>query len=206
MKVLLINGSPKKNGCTYTALKEAADELVRNGIEAEILHIGNKPIASCLGCGACRKTGRCVQDDIVNETLDKFKEADGYIFGTPVHYASASGGITAFLDRVFYTSSKYFADKPGAAVVSCRRAGSTAALEQLNKYFAISNMPMVGSQYWNMVHGNTPDEVRQDEEGMQTVRMLAKNMAWLLKCIEAGDKNGVQRPQREEKIKTNFIR
>ena len=206
MKVLLVNGSPKAKGCTYTALKEVACELERNGIETEIFHIGSRPIAGCLGCGACRKIGKCIHDDIVNEALGKFSEADGFIFGSPVHYAAASGALTSFLDRVFYSSSKNLADKPGAAIVSCRRGGATAAFDQLNKYFAISNMPIVTSQYWNMVHGNTPEEVVQDIEGMQTMRTLAKNMAWMLKCIEAGDKLGVCRPQREQKISTNYIR
>ena len=206
MKVLLVNGSPKAKGCTYTALCEIAAELEKNGVEAEIFHVGSKPIAGCLGCGMCRKTGKCVQDDVVNEAIDKFKTADAYVFGTPVHYASASGAITSFLDRIFYSNGKNFADKPGAVVVSCRRGGATAAFDQLNKYFTISNMPIVSSQYWSMVHGNTPDEVKQDLEGMQTMRTLAKNMAWLIKCIEAGDKLGAKRPQREAKINTNYIR
>ena len=206
MKVLLVNGSPKAKCCTYTALSEIAAELEKNGVEAEIFHVGSKPIAGCLGCGMCRKTGKCVQDDVVNEAIDKFKTADAYVFGTPVHYASASGAITSFLDRIFYSNGKNFADKPGAVVVSCRRGGATAAFDQLNKYFTISNMPIVSSQYWSMVHGNTPDEVKQDLEGMQTMRTLAKNMAWLIKCIEAGDKLGVKRPQREAKINTNYIR
>lgn len=206
MKVLLVNGSPKPKGCTYTALCEIKAELERNGVDAEIFHIGAKPIAGCLGCKACAKLGKCIQKDIVNESLEKFKEADAYVFGTPVHYAAASGGITSFLDRLFYSNGKNFADKPGAVIVSCRRGGATAAFDQLNKYFTISNMPVVSSQYWSMVHGNTPEEVVQDIEGMQTMRTLAKNMAWLLKCIEAGDKAGVIRPQREAKINTNYIR
>ena len=206
MKVLLVNGSPKPKGCTYTALCEIKAELERNGVDAEIFHIGSKPIAGCLGCKACVKLGKCIQEDIVNESLEKFKEADAYVFGTPVHYAAASGGITSFLDRLFYSNGKNFADKPGAVIVSCRRGGATAAFDQLNKYFTISNMPVVSSQYWSMVHGNTPEEVVQDIEGMQTMRTLAKNMAWLLKCIEAGDKAGVIRPQREAKINTNYIR
>ncbi len=206
MKVLLVNGSPKKNGCTYTALTEASKELEANGIQTEIFHIGTKAIGGCLGCGYCRKEGKCVQDDVVNTVIDKFKEADGYVFGSPVHYAGASGGITAFLDRMFYIASNNFADKPGAAIVSCRRGGASAAFDQLNKYFTIANMPVVSSQYWNMVHGNTPEEVIEDEEGMQTMRTLGKNMAWILKCIEAGDKLGVKRPEREQKIATNYIR
>ncbi len=206
MKVLLVNGSPKPKGCTYTALLEIKNELEKNGVDAEIFHIGSKPIAGCLGCKACVKLGKCIQEDVVNEAIEKFLEADGYVFGTPVHYAAASGGITSFLDRMFYSNGKKFADKPGACIVSCRRGGATAAFDQLNKYFTISNMPVVSSQYWSMVHGNTPEEVVQDIEGMQTMRVLAKNMAWLLKCIEAGDKAGIERPQREAKINTNYIR
>ena len=206
MKVLLINGSPKADGCTYTALCEVKKELEQNGVEAEIFHVGSRPIAGCLGCKACIKLGKCVQNDVVNEVLEKIEEADGFVFGTPVHYAAASGAITSFLDRLFYSNSKKLADKPGAAIVSCRRGGATAAFDQMNKYFAISNMPIVTSQYWNMVHGNTPVEVVEDHEGMQTMRTLAKNMAWILKCIKAGDEAGVERPKREEKIATNYIR
>lgn len=206
MKVLLVNGSPKEKGCTYTALAEIAKELEKNGIESEIFHIGNKPIGGCMGCGACAKLGKCVQQDIVNTSIDKFLSADGFVFGTPVHYAAAAGGITSFLDRMFYICGKKLADKPGAAIVSCRRGGASAAFDQMNKYFTISNMPVVSSQYWNMVHGNKPEEVLQDEEGLQTMRTLAKNMAWLMKCIEAGDRARVERPQREAAIKTNYIR
>jgi multimeric flavodoxin WrbA len=207
MKVLLINGSPKAHGCTYTALKEVADTLEQEGIETEIFHVGNKPIRGCTACGGCSNTnGTCVfNDDTVNIALEKAKEADGFIFGSPVHYASASGQITSFLDRFFYAGSG-FDNKPGAAIVSCRRGGATAAFEQLNKYFTISNMPIVSSQYWNMVHGNTPEEVKQDLEGMQTMRTLGRNMAWLLKCIEAGKKAGIPLPKQERKIATNFIR
>lgn len=207
MKVLLINGSPKAKGCTYTALAEIAKELEKENIEAEILHVGNKPIRGCMACGGCAKTdGRCVfNDDIVNVALEKAKEADGFIFGSPVHYASASGAITSFLDRFFYAGN-CFQYKPGAAIVSCRRGGATAAFEQLNKYFTISNMPIVSSQYWNMVHGNTPEEVIQDLEGMQIMRTLGKNMAWLLKCMQAGKEAGITLPEREQKVHTNFIR
>ena len=206
MKVILVNGSPKKNGCTYTALTEVAGALEENGIETEIFHVGNKPLAGCMGCGACLKTGKCFMDDTVNEFVEKAKEADGFVFGSPVHYAAASGAITSFLDRAFYGKGSVFAGKPGASVVSCRRGGASAAFDQLNKYFTISSMPVVSSQYWNQVHGTTPEEVRQDEEGMQTMRTLGNNMAWLLKCIEAGKKNGVAVPTAEDKIKTNFIR
>lgn len=207
MKVLLINGSPKANGCTYTALTEVAKELENNRIETEIFHVGSKPIRGCMACGGCSNTdGLCVfDDDSVNIALKKAKDADGFIFGSPVHYASASGQITSFLDRFFYAGN-VFQYKPGAAIVSCRRGGSTAAFEQLNKYFTISNMPIVSSQYWNMVHGNTPEEVRQDLEGMQTMRILGKNMAWLLNCIHAGKEAGVKLPEKETRAITNFIR
>ncbi len=208
MKVLLINGSPKEHGCTYTALKEVADELEKNGVEAEIFHIGNKPVMGCKGCGYCLKTGThtCVyNEDSVNEAILKAKDADGFVFGSPVHYASASGAITSFLDRLFMAGYS-MAHKPGAAVASCRRGGATATIDQLNKYFTIAQMPVVSSNYWNMVHGNTPDEVKQDEEGMQTMRILGRNMAWMLKCIEAGKKSGINAPEPEAKIKTNYIR
>lgn len=208
MKVLLINGSPRLKGCTYTALCEIAKELEKENIETEIFHIGNKPIRGCMACGGCYKndSNKCVfNDDVVNIALEKAKEADGFIFGSPVHYAGASGEITSFLDRFFYAGSG-FEYKPGAAIVSCRRGGSTAALDQLNKYFTISQMPIVSSQYWNMVHGNTPEEVKQDLEGMQVMRTLGKNMAWLLKCIQAGKESGIALPEKEERARTNFIR
>lgn len=206
MKVLLVNGSPHAQGCTYTALCEVAAALEKQGIETELFQVGTKPISGCLGCGACIKTGKCVIDDVVNEFLEKAKDADGFVFGSPVHFANASGAITSFMDRAFYGKGAVYANKPAAAVMSCRRGGATATLDQLNKYFTISNMPIVSSQYWNMVHGNTPDEVRQDAEGMQTMRTLGINMAWLLKCIEAGKAAGIAMPEREAKVATNFIR
>ena len=206
MKVLLVNGSPHAQGCTYTALREVAAALEKQGIETELFQVGTKPISGCLGCGACIKTGKCVIDDVVNEFVEKAKDADGFVFGSPVHYAGASGAITSFMDRAFYGKGAVYANKPAAAVMSCRRGGATATLDQLNKYFTISNMPIVSSQYWNMVHGNTPDEVRQDLEGMQTMRTLGINMAWLLKCIEAGKTAGIAMPEREAKVATNFIR
>lgn len=208
MKVLLINGSPKANGCTYTALSEIANELEKENIETEIFHIGNKPIRGCIGCGGCYTTNKCVfNDDVVNDGIEKVKKADGIILGSPVHYAAASGAITSFLDRLFYAyGGKFLAYKPGAAIVSCRRGGSTAAFEQLNKYFTISNMPIVSSQYWNMVHGNTPEEVKQDLEGMQTMRVLGQNMAWLLKSIQSGKEAGIKLPEKEPRAMTNFIR
>jgi len=206
MKVILVNGSPHAKGCTFTALTEVAETLMENGIETEIMQLGTQPISGCLGCGSCIKTGKCFIDDVVNVFLSKAGEADGFVFGSPVHYAAASGHLTSFLDRVFFGKSALFAYKPGAAVVSCRRGGASAAFDQINKYFTINNMPVVSSQYWNQVHGNTPEEVKQDLEGMQTMRTLGRNMAWLLKCIEAGKKSGIPLPGREPKINTNFIR
>ena len=206
MKVLLVNGSGHVEGCTYTALEEVAAALEKNGIETEIVQLGTQPITGCIGCGACPKSGKCFRNDIVNEFIEKAKTADGFVFGSPVHYASASGMITSFLDRVFYGRGAIFQGKPGACVVSCRRGGASAAFDQLNKYFTINCMPVVSSQYWNQVHGNTPEEVKQDLEGMQTMRTLGNNMAWLLKCIEAGKAAGVSFPEREPAQKTNFIR
>lgn len=208
MKILMINGSPHEKGCTYTALKEIESVLREEGVQSEILHIGGEAMHSCIGCNACKKAGRCLRypDDIVNRTIEKVREADGFIFGSPVHYASACGAITTYLDRIFYCAGSAFRFKPGAAIVSCRRGGATAAFDQLNKYFTISQMPIVSSQYWNMVHGNTPDEVRQDLEGLQGMRTLARNMVYLIRCIEAGKAAGVPFPKQEQKISTNFIR
>lgn len=207
MKVMMINGSPNKKGCTFTALGEVAAELERHGIESEIRHIGNKPIAGCQACMACWETGFCVfKADPVNELGDALKEADALVIGSPVYYAGPNGALCALLDRMFFSNMGKFKYKPGAAVVSCRRGGSTASFDRLNKYFTISHMPIVSSQYWNMVHGNTPDEVREDKEGLQTMRTLARNMTWLLKCIEAGRQADVSLPEHEEQIMTNFIR
>lgn len=206
MKVILVNGSPHKEGCTYTALSETAKALNSNGIETEIFHLGTEPVAGCIACGACSKTGKCIYNDPVNEFVEKAKDADGFIFGSPVYYSGMSGQLCSFMDRAFYSGGKYMAGKPAAAVVSCRRGGATSTFEQINKYFMITNMPVVSSQYWNQVHGNTPDEVKQDLEGLQTMRTLGANMAWLLKCIEAGKKAGIEMPERETPIKTNFIR
>jgi multimeric flavodoxin WrbA len=207
MKVLLVNGSPNKKGCTYTALCEVEKELNKDGIETEIFHIGKKPIRGCMACAKCLELGKCVfDDDAVNVALGKADKSEGFIFGSPVHYAGPSGFIKSFLDRCFFSGSGFFAYKPGAAIVSCRRGGATTAFDQLNKYFTISNMPIVSSQYWNMVHGSTPEEVLQDLEGLQTMRTLGRNMAWLLKSIEAGKKAGVSLPENEERVWTNFIR
>ncbi len=206
MKVLLINGSPNKNGCTYTALAEIEKELNKNNIETEIFQIGNKPIRGCTACGKC-SGNRCIfNDDVVNEALEKCENIDGFIVGSPVYYASANGAVVSLLDRMFYAGGSLLKYKPAAAIASARRAGTTTTLDILNKYFTISCMPIVSSQYWNMVHGNNPDEVKQDLEGFQIMRTLGKNMAWLLKCIESGKENGINIPEQEQKQRTNFIR
>ncbi len=205
MKVLLVNGSPHQFGCTYTALSETAKALNENGIETEIVWIGKQSLQGCQGCGACRKLWKCVIDDCVNEFMEKAALADGFVFGSPVHYASAGGALVAFMDRLFYSSSRKLAYKPAACVVSCRRGGATATFDVLNKYFTINNMPVVSSNYWNEIHGNTAEEAAQDVEGIQTMRVLGNNMAWLLKCIEAGKEKGIE-PQKEKKVLTNFIR
>lgn len=210
MKVLLLNGSPHERGCTHRALLEVGKNLEAEGIQTAFFWIGKAPIIGCQGCGGCAKAGKCVFSDGVNDFVAFAKEADGFVFGAPVHYAAAAGGITAFLDRAFYSASsagaQVFRLKPAAAIVSARRAGTTAALDQLNKYFTISQMPIISSRYWNMVHGNTPAEVEQDLEGMQVMRFLGRNMAYFLKCIEAGRKAGVPLPREEGRIATNFIR
>ena len=206
MKVLLVNGSPHEKGCTYTGLMEIARVLKDEGVDSEIFWIGKDAIAGCTGCGACSKTHRCVIDDSVNKFLEKANEADGFVFGTPVHFASASGAITAFMDRAFCSKASLYLGKPAAAIASCRRGGATAALDQLNKYFPICGMPMVPSQYWNMIHGSKPEDVAKDEEGMQTMRTLARNLAWMLKCFKAGKDEGILYPERETPIKTNYIR
>ena|SRR5574344_644000 len=204
-KVVLINGSPNQKGCTYTALSEVAATLKKHDIETEILWIGKKPIAGCIACNKCSKKGKCVFDDGVNELAARIDSFDGIVIGSSVYYASASGQVRSFLDRLFYSAGHKMAGKLGAAVVSCRRGGATAAFDQLNKYFSISNMPIVTSQYWNQVHGFTPEDVRKDKEGLQTMRTLGENMAWLLKCIEAGKAAGVPAPKYEKHIQTNFI-
>lgn len=205
MKVLLLNGSPHEKGCTHRALLEVAGALENEGIETEMVHIGNQAVHGCIGCGKCGETGRCVfKGDPVNAFLDKMEQADGLVVGSPVYYASANGSLYSFLDRLFYAGG-CFAYKPAAAVASARRAGTTATLDTLNKYFTISQMPVVSSQYWNMVHGNSPEEVEQDLEGLQIMRTLGKNMAWMLKCFEAGKAAGVALPEVEKRARTNFI-
>ena len=206
MKVILVNGSPHKEGCTYTALCEVAKTLSEEGVETEIFNLGGRDILPCRACGACAKLGRCVIDDVVNEFNEKAKKADGFIFGTPVHYAAASSLIKSFMDRAFYSGKGVYTLKPAACIVSARRAGTTAAFEEINKYFTISQMPVISSRYWNMVHGAKADDVLKDSEGLQTMRVLARNMAWFLCLKEAGDKLGVEPPKQEEPIRTNFIR
>ncbi len=210
MKVILVNGSPHSKGCTYTALCEVENALRAGGIETHHFWIGNKPLAGCSDCGWCRTHGFCHYDDRVNAFLAVAGMYDGFVFGSPVHFSSAAGSMTAFMDRVFYADllahKNLFYLKPGAVIASARRAGTTATLDQLNKYLLFAEMPVVASRYWNMVHGQTPDEVLQDKEGMQIMRVVGRNMAWLLRNIEAGRKNAVAMPEREKRISTNFIR
>lgn len=205
MKVLLINGSPNEKGCTYTALSEVAKTLIANGVETEILYLGKKPIAGCIDCRQCFKTSKCIFNDKVNDVSQQLDDYDGMVVGSPVYYAGPSGQITAFLDRLFFANEARMAGKLGAAVVSCRRGGASAAFDRLNKYFTISNMHIVGSQYWNQVHGYTPDDVRKDKEGLQTMRTLGQNMAYLLKCMEIGKNAGIEKPVYEPRINTDFI-
>ena len=205
MKVLLVNGSPNKEGCTFTALSEIAKTLKEEGIESEIYWIGKKAIAGCISCGKCFEKGRCIFDDGVNEIGARIGEFDGFVFGAPVYYSGPDGQLCAFMDRLFYSNSPKFVGKVGAAIVNARRSGTTASFERLNQYFLITNMVVPGSIYWNATHGFTPDDVRKDLEGLQTMRTLAKNIAWLIKSIDAGKKAGVAPPEYEERIFTNFI-
>lgn len=203
MKVFLINGSPHNDGCTNLALEEISKVLNNENIETEMIWIGNKRISGCIGCNYCLKNdNKCFMNDDVNEFIEKSKNADGFIFGSPVHFAAASGVLTSFLDRVFYGRGKLFAGKLCASVVSCRRGGATAAFDQLNKYALMSNMYIVGSSYWNQIHGTNKEEAQRDLEGLQTMRNLARNMAYLLKCIENAK---IEKPKLENKLKTNFI-
>lgn len=208
MKVLLINGSAKKDGCTFTALSEVEKVLHQEGIDTEITWLGAEALRDCIGCGQCnsKHPGCIFDDDCINDIIAKAKEADGFVFGTPVYYAHPSGRILSALDRMFYAGKSAFAHKPGAAVASARRAGTTASVDVLNKYFTIAEMPVVSSSYWNMVHGSKPEDVRQDLEGMQIMRNLGRNMAWMVKCIEAGKQQGIALPQNEYNNKTSFIR
>lgn len=206
MKVFLFNGSPRAKECTYTALNEVRRQLEKNGVEAEILHVGHEAIRGCTGCRQCGELGRCVFDDVVNRVGERLNEADGYIFGTPVYYAGISGQLKSFMDRLFYSHGAKMRYKPAAAVVSARRGGCLSAYDDVNRFFSISCMPIVTSQYWNQVHGACAQDVLKDEEGLQTMRALADNMAWMLKLIEAGKQNGLPHPEREPFIRTNFIR
>lgn len=205
MKVILINGSPNARGCTYTALSEVAATLEKEGIETELIQVGNRDVRGCIGCRQCKTKGKCVFDDIVNEVAPKFRDCDGIVIGSPVYFASANGTLISFIDRLFYSMNEDKTMKVGAAVVSCRRGGSTATFDEINKYFTISGMPVVSSQYWNMVHGNSAEEVKQDAEGMQTMRTLGRNMAFLIKSIQLG-KQQFGLPEKEPHIFTNFIR
>ena len=208
MKILLINGSPHEYGCTRAALDEIARELKAQDVDSEIFWLGIEPLAGCIGCGACRREGAngCFRNDKVNEFISLTDSADGFVFGTPVHWASASGAITSFMDRVFFAAGGKMRGKPAACIASARRAGTTAALDQLNKYFYICGLPIVPSQYWAMVHGSKAEDVAQDLEGLQIMRSLAKNMAWMVKCFAAGKTAGVERPALEPIVRTNFIR
>ena len=208
MKALLVNGSPRPKGCTFTALSELAKTLEENGIETEIIQIGNKDIRGCIACRKCHSTGsgKCIFDDIVNKVAPKFAEADAFVIGSPVYFASPAGGAVAFLDRLFFSTLNVDKTmKDGAAVVSCRRGGNTATFDMLNKYFTMTGMPVVSSQYWNMVYGGSPEEVLQDEEGLQTMRTLGRNMAFLMKSIQLG-KQQMGLPEKEQQVFTNFHR
>ncbi len=205
MKVLLLNGSTRKNGCTYLALCEVEKTLQAEGVETKLVQMGSVPIRDCIGCKHCADKGSCVfADDMVNELIEQAKEADGFVFGSPVYYSHPSGQVLSLLDRLFYAGKSVFAHKPGAAVVTARRGGNSASLDALNKYFTIAQMPVVSSTYWNMVYGPAPELVAQDEEGLQTMRNLGRNMAWLLKCIQAGKDQGVVVPNIERHYRTNF--
>ena len=209
MKVLMLNGSARENGCTATALAEIGSVLSREGIDWEIVQLGGAPVRDCVGCGACRRLegNACAfGDDIINDILKKAEASDGFVFGSPVYYAHPSGRILSVLDRLFYAGADAFRNKPGAAIVSARRAGTTASLDVLDKYFGFAQMPVAGSTYWNMVHGNTPDQVREDLEGLQTMRNLGRSLAWLLKCIALGREHGLEAPAMERAASTNFIR
>ena len=205
MKVLLLNGSAHKEGCTFTALSEIAKTLNEQGVETEIYQLGNVELKDCSGCGACRKLGKCVVNDIVNEFVEKARGFDGFVFGTPVYYAHPSGRILSFLDRAFYSGKSAFEFKPACAIASARRAGTTASFDVLNKYFTVSNMPVVSAGYWNNILGSVAEDAKKDLEGLQVMRTLGRNMAWLLKCIKLGKQNGIERPELEEQIRTNFI-
>ncbi len=205
MKVALINGSPRSKSCTRVGLEEVAKTLNANGIETEIIALGPNKMTGCIACLKCKETGKCVFNDYVNEFGNRIDEFDGFVFGSPVHYASIASTMKNFMDRLFYSQGKKMEHKPAAGVASSRRAGELTAFDQINKYFAVHSMPIVSSQYWNNIHGSSPEDVYNDLEGMQTMRTLGQNMAWLLKCIDAGKKQGITYPTREEQVRTNFI-
>ena len=207
MKVLLINGSPHQEGCTHTALAQVASQLEKRGVQSEEFWIGNGPIRGCIDCKSCWGKGKCVfGDDGVNECIERIRQADGLVIGTPVYFGGIAGGLKCLLDRVFYDAKRLFFYKPAAAVVTCRRGGSASTFDALNKYFTISSMPVVSSQYWNSVHGDKPEEVLCDLEGMQTLRLMADNMAWLLRCAQAAREAGVEPFEREVRVKTSFYK
>lgn len=205
MKVLLLNGSPRVSGVNGTALQEMVQVFEQNGIETEVVHVGNQAVRGCMACGYCYKNGKCIYDDVVNELAAKFEEADGLVVASPVYYASANATLVAVLDRLFYSSRFDKTMKVGASVVTCRRGGASATFDELNKYFTISGMPVVSSQYWNSVHGNNAEEAVQDEEGLQVVRTLARNMSFLMKSIALG-KEQFGLPEKEKRVATNYIR
>ena len=205
MKVLLVNGSPNEHGCTYTALSEVAATLQKNGIDTEIVYLGKKPVAGCIACMKCFETGHCFRDDIVRELQGRLDEFNAIILGSPVYYSNPTGQILSFAQRLFFCKENEMEGKLGASVVSCRRGGASATFESLNQFFTICNMPVVSSQYWNSVHGFTPDDVRKDADGLQTMRTLGENMAWMLRCIENGKKNGISKPTYEPRLRTHFI-
>lgn len=206
MKVLMLNGSAKPNGNTFSALREIGVQLEKEGIDYEIFQLGADPVRDCIGCGQCSAEGCVFSDDAVNTFIRKAREADGFVFGTPVYYAHPSGRILSFLDRAFYSGKSAFTFKPGASVAVARRGGTTASFDVLNKYFGISQMPVAGSTYWNNVHGRVPGEALKDDEGLQTMRNLARNMAWMMKCFQAGKEAGIALPSAETDHKTHFIR
>lgn len=206
MIVLMINSSTHEKGCTYTALSEVARALQEEGIDSEIVWLGTKPVSDCLNCGYCKKEGRCVCGDVVDDVIEKAKQADGYVFGTPVYYAHPSGRLLSFMDRLWITAGKYLAYKPAAAVASARRNGQVCTMDVINKHFSINQMPIVTSSYWNHVFGSDAEDVAQDKEGLQTMYNLGKNMAWMLKLIENGRKNGITHPDNVTNVRTNFAR
>ncbi len=206
MKVLLVNGSPNEHGCTFTALSEVAATLNKHGVETEIVYLGKKPVAGCIACMKCFETGHCFREDIVRDLQERLSEFDGIVLGSPVYYSNPTGQILSFAQRLFFCKQDEMAGKLGASVVSCRRGGASATFESLNQFFTICNIPVVSSQYWNSVHGFTPEDVGKDAEGLQTMRTLGENMAWMLRCIEEGRRQDVSLPEYEPVVRTPFIR